>query len=81
MTDRARFFSDNAAPVHPLVWQAMRAADSVDTAYDGDRWSQRLNAVFSDLFEAPVHVFAVATGTAANCLSLAALCPPHRAVL
>ena len=81
MTDRARFFSDNAAPVHPLVWQAMRAADSVDTAYHGDRWSQRLNAVFSDLFEAPVHVFAVATGTAANCLSLAALCPPHRAVL
>lgn len=81
MTDRARFFSDNAAPVHPDVWNAMRAADSVDTAYDGDRWSQRLNDVFSDLFEAPVHVFAVATGTTANCLSLAGLCPPHRGIL
>ena len=79
--DEARFFSDNAAPVHPIVWDAMRAADSVDTAYDGDRWSARLNDVFSELFAAPVHVFAVATGTAANCLTLAALCPPHRAVL
>jgi threonine aldolase len=79
--DKARFFSDNAAPVHPAVWDALRAADSVDTAYDGDQWSARLNGVFSDLFEAPCHVFAVATGTAANCLSLAALCPPHRAVL
>ncbi len=79
--DKARFFSDNAAPVHPAVWDAMRAADAVDTAYDGDRWSQRLNGAFSDLFEVPCQVFAVATGTAANCLSLAALCPPHRAVL
>ena len=42
--DKARFFSDNAAPVHPAVWDAMRAADEVDTAYDGDRWSGRLNA-------------------------------------
>jgi threonine aldolase len=37
-----RFFSDNAAPVHPKVMEAIAAANVVDTAYDGDAWSQKL---------------------------------------
>lgn len=76
-----RFFSDNAASVHPKVWAAMRAADAPDSAYDGDALSARLDAAFSTLFGAECAALWVATGTAANCLALAALCPPHGGVL
>src|SRR6478672_11789627 len=76
-----RFFSDNAAPAHPSVLEAIAAANRLDTAYDGDEWSQRLDGAFSDLFGTEVRAFWVTTGTAANCLALAALCPPYRAIL
>lgn len=76
-----RFFSDNAAPAHPAVLEALVRANSLDTAYDGDAWSKRLDHAFSDLFETEVRALWVSTGTAANCLALAALCPPHGGVI
>src|SRR5918996_5965375 len=76
-----RFFSDNAAPAHPKVLEAIAAANRLDTAYDGDEWSGRLDGAFSDLFGTEVRAFWVTTGTAANCLALAALCPPYRSIL
>ena len=76
-----RFFSDNAAPAHPKVLEAIAQANRMDTAYDGDAWSQRLDNAFSDLFGTDVRAFWVTTGTAANCLALSALCPPYRGIL
>ncbi len=76
-----RFFSDNAAAVHPAVLEAMARANHVDTAYDGDSLSKSLDCVFSDLFETPVAAIWVASGTAANALALAALCPPYRGIV
>ncbi|MDF0487811.1 beta-eliminating lyase-related protein [Sphingomonas sp. H39-1-10] len=76
-----RFFSDNAAPVHPAVFAAMAAHDTLDTAYDGDALSRSLDARFSDLFETEVRALWVPSGTAANCLALAALCPPFGGVV
>jgi len=76
-----RFFSDNAAPVHPKVMEAIARANRLDTAYDGDEWSRRLDGAFSDLFGTQVRAFWAPTGTAANCLALAALCPPYRGIL
>lgn len=76
-----RFFSDNAAPVHPAVMQAMADANHIDTAYDGDQWSARLDAAFSALFGRDVAVLWVATGTSANCLALASLVQPHQGVI
>src|SRR3954471_12804400 len=76
-----RFFSDNAAPAHPKVLEAIAEANRLDTAYDGDEWSSRLDGAFSDLFGTQVRAFWVTTGTAANCLGLAALCPPYRGIL
>jgi len=76
-----RFFSDNAAAVHPQVWEALKAADAPDAAYDGDALSARLDAAFSDTFGVECAALWVATGTAANSLALAALCPPHGGVL
>ena len=76
-----RFFSDNAAAAHPKVLEAIAAANPLDTAYDGDALSQRLDGAFSDLFETEVRALWVTTGTAANCLALAALCPPYGGIL
>ena len=75
-----RFFSDNAAPAHPKVIEAIERSNRLDTAYDGDEWSRRLDGAFSDLFSREVRALWVSTGTAANCLALAALCPPYRGI-
>ena len=76
-----RFFSDNAAAACPEVLAAISAANRLDTAYDGDAWSRRLDSVLSDLFGTEVEALWVSTGTAANSLALAALCPPYGAVI
>lgn len=76
-----RFFSDNAAPACPAVLEAIAAANTLDTAYDGDGWSAKLDDRFSELFETRVRALWIATGTAANSLALAALCPPHGGVV
>ena len=76
-----QFLSDNAAAVHPRVWDAMRAADAPQPPYDNDALSQQLDAAFADLFGRPCAVLWVATGTAANCLALATMVPPHGGVV
>jgi len=76
-----KYFSDNGAAVHPRVLEAMAAANHIDTAYDGDAWSQQLDERFSKLFDTRVTVMWVSTGTAANALALAALCPPHKGII
>ncbi|ALE17931.1 Low-specificity L-threonine aldolase [Altererythrobacter epoxidivorans] len=81
MNSQKPFLSDNAAPVHPKIWEAMQAADSADIPYDGDALSQELDARFSDLFGRECAAIWVATGTAANCLGLATLCQPHGGVV
>ncbi|HEX8574588.1 MAG TPA: beta-eliminating lyase-related protein [Allosphingosinicella sp.] len=76
-----RFFSDNAAAACPEAVEAIAAANRLDTAYDGDDWSRRLDSAFSELFETEVTALWVATGTAANSLALAALCPPFGSIV
>jgi threonine aldolase len=81
MARAMRFFSDNAAAACPEVMAALGAANRLDTAYDGDTLSKRLDSVFSELFQKDVRAIWVATGTAANSLALAALCPPHGSIV
>src|SRR5687768_11669450 len=76
-----RFFSDNAAAAHPAVIEAIVKSNRLDTAYDGDALSQSLDHAFSELFETEVRALWVLTGTAANCLALAALCPPFGGII
>lgn len=76
-----RFFSDNAAAICPEALAALAEANRLDTAYDGDAWSKRLDSAFSELFEREVEALWVSTGTAANSLALAALCPPHGGII
>jgi threonine aldolase len=76
-----QFFSDNATPVCPEVMAAIAAADQADHGYDGDAWSGRLDQAFSTLFDAPVKALWITTGTAANSIALACLCPPYGGVI
>lgn len=76
-----RFFSDNAATVHPAVMDALAAANHVDTAYDGDALSQSLDKTFSDLFETECEVVWIPTGTAANSIILAHFVRPWQGIL
>jgi threonine aldolase len=76
-----RFFSDNAAAICPEALAAIAEANRLDTAYDGDAWSKKLNSAFSELFGREVEALWLSTGTAANSLALAALCPPHGGII
>jgi threonine aldolase len=75
------FVSDNAAAAHPRVIEAIAASNRLDAPYDEDQWSKRLDGAFSDLFGTDVRALWVPTGTAANCLALAALCPPYGGIV
>lgn len=81
MTKRMPFLSDNAASVHPDIWDALRQADNPDIPYDGDGLSASLDDRFSEIFGRECAAIWVATGTAANCLGLATLCQPHGGVV
>lgn len=75
--------SDNAAGVAPEVMAAVAAAnDGSALAYGEDALTDRLRDVVREVFEHPTaEVFPVTSGTAANALSLTAMCPPWGAVL
>ena len=75
------FFSDNAAPVCPQVMNAVIEANKGDHGYDGDAWSARLEDAFSALFDTRVKAMWITTGTAANSIALATLCPPYGGII
>jgi threonine aldolase len=82
-SDAMRYFkSDNTAAVSREILEAISAANGgASLAYGADRWSERLDAVYGEFFGTPVRVFAVSSGTAANSLAIATLCPPWGTVL
>lgn len=68
--------SDNTGRAAPEILDALvRANEGTALGYGADEWTARLQERFSELFETRVRVFPVATGTAANALSLASLAP------
>jgi len=75
----ANFCSDNAAGASPQILRALEAAGMAGSAmpYGNDDWTGRIEARLQEIFETDLVAFPVATGTAANSLSLAALCPPY----
>src|SRR6478752_5822500 len=68
--------SDNTGRAAPEILDAIvRANSGTALGYGADEWTARLQDRFGELFETRVRVFPVATGTAANALSLAAVSP------
>ena len=76
------FASDNTSPVHPKVMESLQKAnEGYASSYGTDPIMEDVQARIRDLFEAPeAAVYLVATGSAANVLSLASFCPPWGAI-
>ncbi len=77
------FRSDNNSGLCPEALAGLIAANdgSHVVGYGDDDWSSRARAAFGELFGPEASVFFVATGTAANTLSIAALTEPWERVL
>ena len=76
------FASDNGGPAAPGVIEAIaRANEGVAMPYGADPIMDRVREKIRELFEAPdAAVYLVATGTAANSISLACLVQPWQTV-
>ena len=72
------FASDNGGPVHPAIMSALQTANAGHAGgYGNDPLTHVAQDAVRAAFEAPdAMVHFVATGTAANSLALACLCPP-----
>ena len=76
------FASDNTAPVHPAVLEALAAANQGPShAYGKDPWTARAIEWFRQQFGPGTEVFPVWNGTGANVVSLRALTRPWQAVV
>ena len=76
------FASDNTSPVHPKVMEALSKANSgYMPSYGNDPIMDSVRTKLRDLFDAPeVAVYLVATGSAANALSLSILNASYQTV-
>ena len=79
---RINLASDNVVGASAAVLDAIvRANADAEPSYGADRHSAQAEAALAAEFERELQVCLTATGTAANALALAALCPPWGAVL
>ncbi|MEB3341319.1 low specificity L-threonine aldolase [Okeania sp.] len=75
------FSSDNVTEVCPEIMAALVAAnEGTMMPYGADEYTERLETKFSSIFETPVKVFPVATGSAANALALSTIAPGYGAI-
>jgi len=76
------FASDNGAPAHPAIMDAMlRANTGYTSGYGAEEGMQEVQQTIRDLFEAPsAAVYLVSTGTAANALALATMTKPWETI-
>src|SRR5437879_13260344 len=75
------FASDNTAPICADAWAALQEANAdYAAAYGEDRWTARVCDRIRGIFETDCDVYLVFTGTAANALALAQVCPSFRSI-
>jgi threonine aldolase len=79
---RYDFASDNAAPATPETMAALAAANQgFAPGYGADPICAKAAELIRGFLDADAEVRFVTSGTAANSVALAALCPPHEAVV
>jgi len=80
--ERHEFASDNTAPICPEAWAALQEANAdYAAAYGEDRLTARVCDRIRGIFETDCDVYFVFTGTAANALALAQICPSFRSII
>ncbi|MGS0648388.1 threonine aldolase family protein [Komagataeibacter melomenusus] len=78
MTCNMDFSSDNRMGVNPEILEALHAANKGPAgAYGHDDMTRSLDQVVGDFFGTKVSAFPIISGTAANCLPIAASTPPY----
>lgn len=76
------FLSDNSSGIADRIIAAIAAANhGVAVAYSEDEWTRSFEVKVSKIFECETAAYTMVTGTAANSLALAAVTPPHGAIL
>jgi len=81
-TRTQQFASDNYSGICPEALQSLAEANSGhEISYGDDAWTKKACDLFRELFETDCEVFFVFNGTAANSLSLAALCKPYHSII
>jgi threonine aldolase len=79
---RLQFASDNASGICPEVWAALEAAKAGHAPpYGEDSWTERACDLLREVFEIDCEVFFVYNGTAANSISLAAMCESYHSII
>ncbi|HOB31357.1 MAG TPA: low specificity L-threonine aldolase [Verrucomicrobiota bacterium] len=77
-----QFASDNYAGICPEALEALLEANAHhEVSYGEDAWTAKAADLIREVFETKCEVFFVFNGTAANSLSLAALCQSYHSVL
>jgi len=75
------FRSDNVGGAAPEILEAIAAASAGTAApYGDDDYTRRMQERFAALFEHPVRVFPVSSGTGSNSVALAALANPYGSI-
>lgn len=75
------FYSDNTSIADPVILQALIDANQeAAPAYGQDDYTEKLQCLLSSVFGKEAFGLPVATGTAANCISLRVLCPSYGVV-
>lgn len=81
-TNLEQLASDNYSGICPEALEYMLKANQGSApAYGNDEWTQKAADYFRELFEIDCEVFFTFNGTAANSLSLAALCQSYHSVI
>ena len=76
------FISDNTVGASARILAAITAANEGNAgSYGADEWTARVEKQLNAFFEREVTAFMVTTGTAANALCAAAICPPWGTLL
>jgi threonine aldolase len=80
--ERHEFASDNTAPICPEAWASLQETNTdYAAAYGEDSWTARVCDRIREIFETDCDVYFVFTGTAANALALAQVCPSFRSII
>ncbi|MGB6229793.1 MAG: beta-eliminating lyase-related protein [Litorimonas sp.] len=78
---RKNFLSDSTGRICPSAFEALREVNqSQHLSFGKDPYTQKLEDTFKKHFETDLRVYTVPSGSAANALALASICPPHGAV-
>jgi threonine aldolase len=79
---KQQFASDNYSPLCPEALDYfLQANDNHQRPYGDDRWTEMACGEFRRIFNTHCEIFFVTTGTAANALSLSAMCQSYHSII